>query len=499
MFLVSPPTGGTIFARAGLARNLRSWIRALYFCQIVRGTPMSDQTVLSKEEFTSAVETLFQLIPNEELDRLQPSGPTTVYTTLVTLWMMIMQRLGGGKSLAATIKDVLAFNRALLPENKRVREGTLSNASGAYSHARQRINLETVEFFANRVSDSLIDATPSWFAGRRAFILDGTTITFEPTPELQEAFPPASNQHGESVWPVAMLLVAHELQSSCALPPQIGAMYGEHNTSEAKLAKAVAKRMPPASIALADSLYGIFSVGYAMVGEGHSILFRLTKSRFKSMRRKATLVGEAEGYATWKLRWTPSPKDRKTNPDLPADAELDVWLHEVPLPNGEKLYLVTTLPVDSEEAGAIYRLRYDVEHDIRDVKVSLDTESIRAKSVEMVKKELLTSIVAYNLVMQFRRQAAQIANLPPRRLSFTGVWNTFESFLLHQPPCDAAKWAERYEGALKIASQDKLPNRPGRSYPRKAHPRRPKSTKFMKKQNSQPKENPEKPPPDKPN
>jgi hypothetical protein len=211
MFRGFPPTFGMLFAQAGLARNLRSAIPTLGFCQIVRGTRMSEQTVLSTEEFTSAVETLLRLIPDDEPDWLQPSSPTTVYTTLVTLWMMIMQRLGGGKSLSAIIKDVLASNRALLPDNKRVREGTLSEASGAYSQARQRIDLETVEFFANRVCDSLIEATPSWFEGRRAFLLDGTTITFEPTPELQEAFPPATNQHGETVWPVALLLVAHEL------------------------------------------------------------------------------------------------------------------------------------------------------------------------------------------------------------------------------------------------------------------------------------------------
>lgn len=459
---------------------------------------MSDQDVLSTEEFTSAVETLRHLIPDDELDQFQPSGPATIYTTMVTIWMMILQRLGGGKSLAAAVKEVLAGDRALLPDNKRLREGTLSETSGAYANARKRLNLETVAFFADHVSESLIDTSPPLFKGRRAFILDGTTITLEPTPELKAAFPPATNQHGESVWPVALLLVAHELQSSCALPPEIGAMYGEHNTSEAKLAKAVAKRMPPGSIALADSTYGIFSVGYAVVEEGHPILFRLTKSRFKSMKRKATLVEEWEGHATWRLRWTPSGKDRKTNPELPADAALEVWLHEVPLPNGETLYLVTTLPVNSEEAGEFYRRRYDVEHDIRDVKVALDTENIRAKSVAMVKKELLTSIVAYNLVVQFRRQAAAVAGLPPRRLSFTGVWNTFESFLLHQPPCHAEEWTARFERALKVAARDKLPNRPGRSYPRRAHPRRPKSTKFMKTQNLKSSETDEKPPPETP-
>lgn len=449
---------------------------------------MSDQNALSEQEFASAVEMLRELVPDEELNRIQPSGPATIYTTMVTLWMMTLQRLGGGKTLNAIVKDVLAHNRALLPDNKRLREGTLSETSGAYSEARSRLKLETVEFFANRVCNSLIEASPPWFEGRRAFVLDGTTFTLAPTPKLKAAFPPATNQHGESVWPVVLMLVAHELQSSCALPPELGAMYGENNTSEAKLAHKISGRLPPGSLIMADSGYGIFSVAHVMHGEGHSILFRLTKSRFKSLVRQATLVEEWEGHATYRLHWTPSAKDRQSNPDLPADASLDVLIHQVPLEN-ETLYLVTTLQVSSDRAGEFYARRYDVEHDIRDVKVTLDIENIRGTSVEMVKKELLTSLVAYNLVIQFRRQAAKLANVAPRRLSFTGVWNTFESFLLTQPPCSAAEWTFRFEAALKVASRDKLPNRPGRSYPRKAHPRRPKSTKFMKQQ-SQQKEDP---------
>jgi hypothetical protein len=454
---------------------------------------MSEENPLSDQEFASAVEMLRRLLPEEELNRLQPCGPATVYTTMLTLWMMTLQRLGGGKTLKAIVKDVLSHSRDLLPDNKRLREDTLSETSGAYSSARTRLKLETVEFFANRVCDSLIAASPPWFDGRYGFTLDGTTVTLAPTPELKAAFPPASNQHGESVWPVALLLVAHDVQSSCALPPEIGAMYGENNTSEAKLARQMAQRLPRGSIVMADSGFGIFSVAHAVVAAGHQILFRLTKSRFKSLVRQAAVVEEWEGQTTYRLHWTPSVKDRRSNPDLPANAALEVLLHDVPLEN-ESLHLVTTLMVRSDQAGEYYARRYDVEHDIRDVKVTLDMENIRAKSVAMVKKELLTSLVAYNLVVQFRRQAAKLAGVAPRRLSFTGVWNTFESFLLTKPPCSAPEWTSRYEAALKIASRDKLPNRPGRSYPRRAHPRRPKSTKFMKQQAN----HNEKPPPEKP-
>jgi hypothetical protein len=329
----------------------------------------TEESPLSETEFTSAVEMLQQLLPIDELDQVQPSGPATVYTTMVTLWMLILQRLGGGKTLSAVVKDVLAHNRDLLPKNKRIQEGTISKNSGAYSEARKRIDLETIEFFANRVSDSLIESAPPWFDGQRAFIIDGTTITLAPTKELKEAFPPASNQHGETVWPVAMLMVAHELQSGCALPPEIGAMYGENNTSEAKLARKIALRIPRGSIVLADSGFGIFSVAYHTIHGGQDILFRLTKSRFKSLRRRATLVENTEHTSMYTLTWTPTAKDRQTNPELPEDAAIEVTLHEVPI-EGETLYLVTTLHVPSEQAGKFYAYRYDVEHDIRDIKVT---------------------------------------------------------------------------------------------------------------------------------
>lgn len=458
---------------------------------------MSHESALSPEEFASAVELLQQLIPGEELNRRQPSGPATVYTTLVTLWMMVLQRLGGGRSQIATVKEVLAHNRALLPRNKRVREATLSETSGAYADARTRLRLDTVEFFCERVCTSLTAASPAWIEGRQAYTLDGTTVTLAPTPALRAAFPPATNQHGESVWPVALLLMAHEVVSSCALRPEVGPMYGPQAVSEAQLAHRLAQRLPRGSVILADANFGIFSVAQALTTGGCCPLLRLTAARFKALVRKGTLVEEWEGERTWRVHWTPSRKDRRANPDLPADAALDVFVHAVPV-SETTLYLVTVLPLSSAQAAECYARRYDVEHDLRDVKVTLDVESIRAQSVEMFQKELLTSLAAYNLVVQFRRQAAAIARVPPRRLSFTGVWNTFQSFLLTQPPCRADEWTARYTGALQIASRDKLPHRPGRSYPRRAHPRRPKSTKFMTKPPPNQAASPHDPPKEKP-
>jgi hypothetical protein len=440
-----------------------------------------------EQTFVAARELLTKLIGLSEarqaLDPEVPPNTRMVYTNGVTLWMLILQRLGNGQSLSEIVSQVINNERDLLPDNKRVREDTLSDSTAAYSKARKRLPLDFIETFSQLVCDYLGQISPPVFDGRRVFILDGTTITLPPTPALKKAFPPATNQHGTSVWPVAMLMIANELQSGCALLPQIDPMYGEHNSSEARQAAAILGQLPAKSVVLADAGFGIFSVAYASIQAGQDFLFRLSASRFKALRRKAELFEEGSDYKTYRLKWTPSDKDRHTNPNLPRTAAVEVLVHEVTLKNGRPLYLVSSLEAEASSVAELYSYRYDVEFDIRDLKVTMDTENISAKSVEMVRKELMTSVVAYNLVTQFRRQAADLVQLKPRRLSFKGVWTTFRSALLLKEPRSYDEWQALYARALVRAGKRKHPQRKApRDYPRQAHPRRPKSTKFQKSQ-----------------
>src|SRR6056297_907921 len=98
--------------------------------------------------------------------------------------------------------------------------------------------------FHVKVCDHLGRAAQRVFDGRRVFIIDGTTVTLAPTPALSKAFPPATNQYGESVWPVAMLMVASELQSGYVLLPQVDPMYGPNNSSEAGQGRRIVQQLP---------------------------------------------------------------------------------------------------------------------------------------------------------------------------------------------------------------------------------------------------------------
>lgn len=453
------------------------------------------------EQLAAAHNLLEQLLalPNlrEAFDPDERPTPKMIYTHGVTLWMLILQRLGGGSTLSDLVTHVLEHGRDIFPENKRVREGTLSENTASYSQARKRLPLSVVESFSRAVCDHLGRTAESVFDDRRVFIIDGTTLTLSPTPALRKAFPPATNQHGESVWPVAMLMVASELQSGCVLLPQVDPMYGPNNSSEADQGRRIVQQLPENSVVLADSAFGIFSVAYHCKRAGHDFLFRLSMSRYKALRKKAQLVDQGEGCTTYQLTWRPSVKDRKSNPELPEDAAVKVFVHEVELVGGKSLPMVSSLEIDASSAAELYCRRYDVEFDIRDVKVTMDTENIRAKSVEMVQKELMTSVVAYNLTAQFRRQAAKLARVEPRRLSFSDVWTSFREILLYGQSKTYEQWLVTYTRALVSASKRLLPNRKkARSYPRVAHPRRPKTTKFQKSLRRKKKDSTEESPPE---
>jgi len=437
------------------------------------------------QQFIAARALLDQILGVPEFEKIfdlddRPDNKM-VYSQAVTIWLLILQRLRGGASLSQVVSEAVNHQTDLFPENKRVREGTLGENTSSFSKARTRLPLEDIENFSRRVCDYLGSTAEKVLDDRRVFIIDGTTITLPPTPKLRKAFPPATNQHGESVWPVAMLMVAAEMQSGCILVPKVDPMYGPNNSSEAEQARAVVGQLPANSIVLADSGFGIFSVAHHTCAAGHDFLFRLSMTRYKSHRKKAELVDQGVGYKSYRLNWTPTARERKSNPDLPPEACLDVFIHEVQLEGGKTLALISSMDFDANCMAEVYSRRYDVEFDIRDVKVTMDTENIRAKSVEMVMKELMGSVIAYNLVSQLRRTAAKQAKVEPRRLSFSGVWLSFTDHLLRKQ-CDTFdQWQAAFESAILSASKRKLPIRKEpRSYPRVAHSRRPKTTKFQK-------------------
>ena len=67
-----------------------------------------------------------------------------IYSLRVVVWMMLLQRLNERGTQQRAVDEIAQGHlERLLPESKRVREGRISQNTGAYARACGRLSLET--------------------------------------------------------------------------------------------------------------------------------------------------------------------------------------------------------------------------------------------------------------------------------------------------------------------------------------------------------------------
>ncbi len=408
-------------------------------------------------------EEFFQALEND----LGLPARQRIFNLPLVAWLMISQRLDPKATLSTAVQQVVQQRpQALLSAHKRIREGTVSCHTGAYSDARHAMPLVVAEKVADRVLDHLMqgdrEALPGW--SRRVFILDGSSLEMPHTAELLKAYPPDLKSH----WPVLRLLVAQELTTALAERPRWGPMYGPEAVSEQALTEQLLDQLPRDSVLMGDINLGVFSVAFAATQRGHDVLLRLQSNRAGVVGRGLSLQSGLDQQVCWR----PSAYERKKHPDLPADACVRgrLIVQQVTASDGSSvtLYLFTTLQLTVEQLVQLYGQRWKVETDLRSLKRTVDLQVLHCKSADMIAKELVLAIVGYNLVRSVMNAAAVEYNLEPRRLSFSRSQDVVNAAL---PGLDAAITPAEYQTKLRrmlqLVASCKLPDRRARrSLPR---------------------------------
>src|SRR5690606_6785222 len=84
--------------------------------------------------------------------------------------------------------------------------------------------------------------------------------------------------------------------------------------------------------------------------------------------------------------------------------------------------LVTTLlsPKDAPKSSLkkLYKDRWHIELDFRNIKTTMGMETLSCKSPEMVEKEMWVYFLAYNLIRLVMAQSASLSDMLPRQISF---------------------------------------------------------------------------------
>ena len=146
-----------------------------------------------------------------------------------------------------------------------------------------------------------------------------------------------------------------------------------------------------------------------------------------------------------------------------------------------KTLVVVTTILDPDEASKedlaeLYSQRWNNELDLRCIKTTMQMEELRCKTPELVRKEIWTHILAYNLIRTIMAQAATNHNIPPRAISFKGTIQTLEAFqpllAFHSQNCKAIL-KRLFQHVIEIIVVIRVANRPDRFEPRRKK-RRPK-------------------------
>ncbi|MCH8252068.1 MAG: transposase, partial [Planctomycetes bacterium] len=136
------------------------------------------------------------------------------------------------------------------------------------------------------------------------------------------------------------------------------------------------------------------------------------------------------------------------------------------------------------DIAELYHHRWLAELDIRAIKITMGMDILRCKTPEMVRKEMWTCLLAYNLIRQTLLQSAQKAGVSPRALSFTAAVQSIAANWLVIVLSDDALAALLIDAASVSLAEHVVGNRPGRIEPR-AVKRRPKPHDLLTKPRAQ--------------
>jgi putative transposase len=409
----------------------------------------------------------------------------SVYTPALTLWAFLSQVLfkGGQRSCVAAVARVVVLLVAL-------ERGPCSGNTGAYCRARAKLSEAAIHRLAADVARGCEkQAKKEWlWHDRHVHLVDGTTVSMPDTPANQEAYPqPPSQQEGLG-FPVARMVVLLSLATGMLGDMAMGPYTGKE-TGETALLRQLLDRFAPGDILLADRYYCSYFMIALLIELGIDFVSRVHQRREVDFRRGRRL-GKSDHLVEWQRPEKPDWMDQETYDRMPQSIRVrEIHVH-VGHPGFriESLVVVTTLTdadqYTPDDIAELYSYRWLAELDIFAIKITMGMDILRCKTPPMVRKEIWTCLLAYNLIRRAMLQSARQSGHTPRQLSFATTMQVI-----------AAGWqimvlsrdsvAERLvQIELENLSGHLVGNRPGRVEPR-AVKRRPKPHDLLTKPRAQ--------------
>jgi len=431
------------------------------------------QRRIRKQARNNNAYSFFNLLTSDHLldkvESLLPIHRERLFPPTETLSMFLAQAMHADRSCQNVVNDSSV---------KRLMGGLplCSTHTGAYCRARKRLPLEMVTTLTNFTGRYVAAHTPgSWrWQGRSVRLVDGTTVTMPDTQANQASYPQPHSQKSGLGFPLCRLVGIICLSSGALLNASMAAHKGKGGDEQALL-RSLLDTLQPDDILLGDAYYATYFLLCSLQARGIDAVFEQqgARRRCTDFRR-----GQHQGKRDHLIEIVkPKVKPAWMSQVHYEQAPESITVREVA--TGGKV-LVTTLlcpkQTPKHDLKTLYRSRWNIELDLRNIKTTLGMDVLSCKTPEMVVKEIWVHLLAYNLIRLLMAQAAQLSNVLPRELSFK---HTLQLWLA---------WRQTNHGnngkvsvhLFFLIAQQHVGNRQGRIEPR-AVKRRPKPYPLLTK------------------
>ena len=405
----------------------------------------------------------------DKVEKLLPEHRERLYPPTETLSMFLAQAMSADRSCQNIVNQAALqrFAGGLTPG---------STHTGGYCRARQRLPLTMISHLTQHLGKQIDEKLPdAWrWQGRRVRIIDGTTVTMPDTAANQATFPQQRGQRVGLGFPICRLVGITCLASGTLINAAIGRFNGKGG-DEQTLLRTIQDTFKPGDVVLGDAFFATYFFIAAMQSNGVDVLMEQHGSRKRTTDfRCGQTLGERDHLIV-----ISKPKIR---PDWMSEAQYNAAPDSLTVREfkaGGKT-MVTTLSCHKrypkEALKTLYKSRWHIELDIRNIKDTMGINVLSCKTPEMAIKEIWVYLLAYNMIRLMMAQSALLADITPRNISFKHCLQIWLVYMQSSQGSDD----ENLELLFQIMTQQRVGNRSGRIEPR-AVKRRPKAYPLLTK------------------
>ncbi|PHQ64676.1 MAG: IS4 family transposase [Sulfurimonas sp.] len=371
-----------------------------------------------------------------------------IYTPMQTLSMFISQALNQDSSCQSVVNNMALKRRK-----------STSISTSAYCKARGRLPKSLLSTLTKDIAinnEKKIDS--KWkFRGRNIYLIDGTTITMPDSESNQKEYPHTKTQKEGLGFPVCRIVAIISLTTGSIVDANIGEYSGK-GTGEQALLRDMLHNFKKGDIILADAMFSTYTLLSYVLDKGIDIVF--VQNGARSRKTDFTLgeiLGDNDHIITIK-----KPKD---NPVWMNANEINKIPKEIKireLKTGGKVLITTMLcpkTTTIKTIKNIYKKRWHIEVDFRNIKITLGLNEFKCKSPKMVRKEMWTHFLAYNLIRSLMLDSALYNKILPRKISFKHCLQLYLNY-------EYTNANIQYKKLLKLVGEKVIGNRAGRIEPR---------------------------------